>query len=51
MVRVLGARVAMGLDVASARVPVEKILTVLGQADAEGYLHAGAKSTVVGEQR
>ncbi len=33
-----GARVAVELDVASARVLVDTILTVLAQADAGGYL-------------
>ena len=38
-----GARVAVELDVASARALVEKILAVLAQADVGGYLEADAE--------
>lgn len=45
----LGARVAVELDVASARALIEKILKVLGQADAGGYLDADAVSSANGQ--
>lgn len=40
-----GARVAVELDVQSARVLVETILAVLNQADAGGYLEVEATHT------
>ncbi len=40
-----GARVAVELDVASARALVEKILSVLAQADAGGYLETDVRAT------